>query len=515
VKSRTTSAVRALILTVIVTASAWPLAARASKADDTLVWGRDTEVAQGDVYYAVTGSNLQINEMVCDGLLYRNTDTGAYEPLLAKSYKWVDDKTIEFQLRDDVVFHDGQKFSAEDVKYTFDHITAPNSGVISRNIVDWIQATEMVSPYTVRIHLKEPLPMALEYMASGILPIYPKGHWDSAPTVNGRKDYGAVPVNCTGPYKITKLVPGQTVDMVRNDKYFDGPKGHAKIGKLQYRTILDHDAQLVELLSGNVDWLWDVARDKADQMKEMDQVQVVSTQILRFLFISFDVAGKGGPNPFQDLRVRQAINYGINSASIAKNLVGPGSERIDAMCDPPQFGCIQDVKTYDYDPDKAKQLLAEAGYPNGFSIDLFTYFQPEFGEAVVNDLRQIGVNANLRLIQLNALRPMVRNGQAKMTLLSWGSNRMNDSAASVSYYFKGADDDMVMDPQVIDWLKTADNSIDPERRKEFYAKALNRIADQAYCVPMFTLTMYYAASKDLVFKPYFDDLPRFYRANWK
>ena len=153
------SAFRTLIA-ALAAMSAWPITVEAGKANDTLVWGRDTEVAQGDVYYAVTGSNLQINEMVCDGLLYRNTDTGGYEPLLAKAYKWVDDTTMEFELRNDVVFHDGKKFSAEDVKYTLDHVTAKDSGVIARNNVDWIKGTEIVAPDKVRILLKTPLPMA-------------------------------------------------------------------------------------------------------------------------------------------------------------------------------------------------------------------------------------------------------------------------------------------------------------------------------------------------------------------
>ena len=488
--------------------------AQAGKAHDTLVWTSEKELATIDPYFGFVKETLIIALYTCDMLLNFNPDKNEFEPLLAKNYKWIDDKTVEFDLREDVTFHDGQKFTAEDVKYTFDHITTPGIGVLGGTYYDWLEKTEVVSPYKVRLIAKKPSPVALTYLAN-LMPILPKGHYDNAPSYQGKKNYGAVKLNCTGPYKVVSAVPGQSASFVANPNYFSGAKGKPKIGKIVFRTILDVDAAIAELVTGGVDWVWNIAKDKADALKGMNQVTIVEGPAMRVRYVMMNTVDQSANNPFKDIRVRRAVAHAINANAIAKNLVGEKAEQVYSVCHPKQFGCYTDVPKYAFDPQKARQLLTEAGYPNGFSTDIYSFRERPWTEAVINDLRKVGINANLRYLQYATVRQALRNGEAKIADQPWGSFGIADASAFTSYFFNGGPDDINQDPDLHKWLTIADSSIDPNVRKENYKNALTRIAEQAYWQPLYTYTLTYGLSKDLDFKPDFDETPRFYQSGWK
>ncbi|MGD9924092.1 MAG: ABC transporter substrate-binding protein [Pseudorhodoplanes sp.] len=207
--------------------------------------------------------------------------------------------------------------------------------------------------------------------------------------------------------------------------------------------------------------------------------------------------------------------HAVNAAAIAKNLVSEKSEIVHSVCHPRQFGCYTDVPFYKFDPAKARSLLAEAGYPNGFSTEIFSFRERPWTEAVINDLSKVGIKASLRYMQYAATRQALRSGEAKIADQPWGSFGIPDASAFTSYFFSGGPDDINRDPEIIAWLQKADSSMDPEVRKENYKKALIRIAEQSYWVPLFTYTLVYGLNKDLDFKPDFDETPRFFRAKWK
>ncbi len=493
----------------------------AGKADDTLVWTTGNEVDTADLWYQNLREVVIMAHLACDTLIHHDPLSGAYKPLLALSWSWADDLTLDVTLRKGVTFWNGKPFGAEDVAYTLNHAAAPENAVVTQLLASWIKTVEVVAPDKVRIHARHPAPAAIEYF-SGITPIYPAGHYDGAPAVPGkdgkpRRDWGAVAPVCTGPYKITKVVPGQTVEMVKNTAYFAGsPKGQPQIGKIVYRTIPDSATQIAELLTGGVDWLWDVSPDNAKKLGEMPNITVKAAPTTRMSFLSLDAAGRSGKNPMQDVRVRRAIYHAIDRAAIARDLVGEGSAVLNSICAPTQFGCTTDVATYPYDPAKAKQLLAEAGYPNGFSVPLYAYRDRPYSEAVIGYLRKIGITAELRFLQWTALRPIVQQqGKAEMAHLTWGSQGILDASASVGNYFEGSNDDYARDPELEQWLKTADAATDPAARKALYAKALKKIADEAYFVPLFLYGRTYAFNSALDYPVTPDELAHFYLAKWK
>jgi peptide/nickel transport system substrate-binding protein len=491
----------------------------AGKDNDTLAWSTSNEIDTADLYYQNLREVVIIAHLVCDTLIHHDPLSGAYKPLLAESYRWVDDLTLEVVLRKGIKFHNGKPFGAEDVAYTLNYASTPENAVVTALVADWIKNVEVVAPDKVRIHAKHPTPAALEFL-SGVTPIYPVGHYESAaPSAGGKKSNsrgGIVPI-CTGPYKITKFVPGQTAEMVKNPDYFaDSPKGKPSIGKIVYRTIPNAATQVAELITGGLDWIWDASPDNAAKLGKLPNITVKAAPTTRMSFLSLDAAGRSGKNPMQDVRVRRAIYHAIDRASITRDLVGEGAAVLNSICAPAQFGCATDVTVYPYDPAKAKQLLAEAGYPNGFSMPLYAYRDRPYSEAVVGFLRKVGITAELRFMQWTALRPIVQQeGKAQMAQLTWGSQGILDASASVGNYFEGSADDYARDEEVMAWLKAADSTTDPATREELYRKALKKIADQAYFVPIFLYGRNYAFNSALDYPVTPDELAHFYLAKWK
>lgn len=488
----------------------------AGKADDTLNWATDREVAVVDPYYNNTRELVIMGHLGWDALVFRNIETGEYEPLLATSWEWIDDTTLEFELRQGVVFHDGSSFGPEDVVYTVNHVASEESGVLTPANVNWMKSAEAVGENRVRIHLKEPFPAALAYLANAVF-IMPEGHYDSAPTkADGSKDYGAVAPVGTGPYRFVESKAGEYVLWAKNENYFAGsPKGTPQIGKIRFRTIKEMNTQIAELLTGGLDWIWDVPKDQAERLEGMPGVTVANAKTMRISYIAFDVDGDSGETYYTDKRIRMAVAHAIDREAIVKNLVGPAAVVIHSACHPDQFGCTQDVPKWDYDPEKSKKLLAEAGYPDGFDTTIYAYRQREYTEAVIGDLAKVGIRAKLNFMQYRALRDLVWKGQTPLHHMTWGSNSIPDVSASLGHFFSGGRDDPAKDPEVIDWVKEGNTTVDPEKRKAAYKKALRKISGELYWLPMFTYAKYYAWTADLNFTPTSDEIPRFYATSWK
>lgn len=494
--------------------------AYAGKADDTLVWATASEVGSLDTYYANLRETLMVTYAMCDSLIYRDPQSGKYEGLLATEWKWSDDKTLDLTLRKGVKFHDGKPFGPKDVAYTLNHIASPETPIQVSFLSEWIDKVEVTGENTVRIHAKRPTPAALEYL-SGATPIFPDGHYENAPTISGgdgagKRDFGAVQPMCTGPYKLSEFVPGQTITLKRNTEYFaDSPKGQPKISTITFRTIRDPEAQVAELVTGGVDWIWGVPPENADMLGQVPNVTVASAPTMRMSFLSIDAAGRSGKTPLTDVRVRQAIGYAIDRDAIVKNLGGKGAEVLKAMCTPNQNGCPAEVPQYTYDPAKARELLKEAGYEGGLQLPIYAYRDRPFTEAVMNYLRDVGITADLNFLQWGALRPILSSGKAPLAHISNGSNGVQDASASLGYYFDGGEMDYSRDAELTGWLKTADTTTDEAARAALYAKAAARVAEKAYFIPLFVYGRTYAYSSDLDIPLTNDELAHFYRASWK
>jgi peptide/nickel transport system substrate-binding protein len=490
--------------------------ATAGKKDDTLVWATDRDNPVADPFYLNTRELVVIGHHVWDTLVIIDPKTAEIKPLLATKWTWVDNTTLEMELRKGVKFHSGKEMDADDVVYTLNHVSNKDNAIANFALLAWIKNAEKIDASKIKINLNRPFPPALAYLA-GLGFIMQKGHYDGAPVKpDGKKDFGAVKPNGTGPYKIVEVKPGDSILMEKNPDYFkDGFKGDPKISKIRFRTIKDSNTRTAELMTGAIDWIWDVPKDQAERIQANPAVAVENAKTLRVSYLQFDVNGISGQKFFTDKRVRQAVAHAINREAITKNLVGPASEVAPSPCHPDQFACSGDVPKYAYDVAKAKALLKEAGFADGFEFDLFAYRDREFTEAVIGDLAKVGLKPKLNYVQYTAFVEAVHKGRPAAAHGTWGSNSVPDVSAMTAHFFLHGPDDLTKDPEVKKLIDEADSLTDPDKRKAAWQKALTRIAAEAYWVPLFTYAKYYAYSKDLDFKPTSDEIPQFFAAKWK
>jgi peptide/nickel transport system substrate-binding protein len=496
----------ALAATLVVAAPAW-----AGKKNDTLNMAYDQAPESVDPYFNNVRIGVILTANVWDTLLYRDPVTHEYKGQLAKSWRQVDDKTLEFELRQGVKFHNGEDFDADSVVHTLTFVADPANKAVTQQNVQWIQRVEKIDRYKVRVVSKEPFPAAKDYLAT-TLAILPAKYYKEV----GPKGMNARPVG-SGPYKVVEHVPGKSITLEKFDGYFrESPRTQPKIGKVRIRFIPDRQTQMAEVLAGGEEFIMHVPKDQAEKLQAVPHLQVLSGNTMRIVFLQMNTLD-GAPAPqLKDPRVRKAIAHAIDREAIIKNIVGGGAEMLHTICTPSQVGCTHEgAPVYKYDPALAKKLLAEAGFPNGFELDIHAYRERNQTEAIINYLQAVGIKAKLNFMQYAAMRDQVRANKAALVHQTWGSNLVNDVSASTPVYYGGGADDIARNPQVKDLLDKGDHTVEPRARNEYYKKALNLIAENAYSVPLWSLPVYYVATKEVNFRPYADELPRFWEMSWK
>src|SRR4051794_17441307 len=311
------------------------LPATAQKSADTLRIVMRDALPNIDPYYNNLRTGVVMHHQGWDTLVYRNPDTFKVEPLLATEWKQVDPTTIDFTLRPGVKFHDGSTLSADDVVYTLNLAADPASKVSTPANYNWIDKAEKTGDLSVRVKLKRPTPAALEYFAL-VLPIYPKAYREKV----GPEGYAKAPVGA-GPYKITKVEPGVSIEFERFEDYWaSSPKGKPAIKKLSVRFVPDATTEMTELLASRADWIWNLNPDQFENVNKLPHVMSVRKEAMRVGYLDLDAAGRtGADNPITKVKVRQAIWHAIDRQAIADKLVTGGSRVPPALCFPPQFGC--------------------------------------------------------------------------------------------------------------------------------------------------------------------------------
>jgi peptide/nickel transport system substrate-binding protein len=501
--------IRAAVLLAMTVAAG---AAHAQKSADTLrvVW-RDA-LPNVDPYFNNARTGLIVAHQAFDTLLYRDPETLRLKPLLAQSWKWADDQTLEFELRPGVKFHNGDPVTAADVVYTFNTVSSPETRVSVPSNFVWIDHAEAIGERSVRVRLKRVFPAAVEYVAM-VLPIWPQAYRERV----GADGYAKEPIGA-GPYQITRVDGVREIDLERFDDYYaDSPKGRPAIRRIVIKEVPEEATQVTMLFGSQADWIWYFNADNFDNIARMPTLQAIRAESMRYGFISLDAAGRtGAENPLTNLKVRQAIFHAIDRATIAKTLIQNGARALDAPCYPSQFGCDQaGAMHYDYDPATARQLLAEAGYKDGIDTELVTGLLPEWAAAIQNYLIAAGIRARLTILVGGAATLRQLEGKAPLYGNSWGSYSINDVSAGLPYFFSGDAVDYTRDAEVMRLVREGGAVTDPDARRNAYSAAIRRITEQAFFLPLWSYSTTYAFSRQLDFKPWPDELPRFYLSSWK
>jgi peptide/nickel transport system substrate-binding protein len=505
---------RSALLSTAAAAALPASSARAQKAADTLRIQFVDAVPNVDMYFNSQRTGLILAHQAWDMLVHRDPATFEIKPSLATEWRFAEDNSLDLKIRQGVKFHDGSTLSADDVVYTLNMASNPDSKVATPSNYSWIDKAEKTGDFAVRIKMKRPTPAALEYLAM-VTPIHPKAYREKV----GPEGFAANPVGA-GPYKIVKNVQGQEIVFERFEDYWAGsPKGKPAIKTLHVRFVPELATEVTNLLARQTDWIWNINPDQIAQINKMPHLQAVQQESMRIGYVSIDAAGRSGAdNPLTKLKVRQAIWHAVNRQEMADKLVQGGSRVPPAPCFPSQFGCDADAAVkYPYDPAKAKALLAEAGFPNGFEVELLTSVQPtSWPAAVQNYLGAVGIRARINQMNVAPAIQKAWRGEAPLYMQSWGSYSINDvSAIFPVMYGKDANDNYSKDPELEKLVAEGGAANDAAARKKAYSAAIKIMTEKAYWLPLHTYVNAYAFAKDLDFKTYPDELPRFYWAKWK
>jgi peptide/nickel transport system substrate-binding protein len=298
-------------------------AAMAGKANNTLNVAFPREVVTLDGLYSNLREKRHLSLAVDDVLYTVNPDTLQPGAAAALSHKFVDDRTIDVELRRGIKFHDGSELTAEDVAYSYTWTINPRSGTnFTHRIFFWLESATATGPYTVRFKLKAPYSLFfydLVYHSK----IRKKGAYHRP---DGTLDPAAqsLKLNSTGPYRVVEFRPGQRIVLQRFKDYRkDSPKSVAQIENIVIRTIPDWSTQAAEAMSGGIDWTYQMPYEIAEDVAKSGRAIHLSGPSMRIGYVVMDAMGRHQPkNPFTNVKVRQAVNHAIDRESIARKLAG-------------------------------------------------------------------------------------------------------------------------------------------------------------------------------------------------
>ncbi len=477
-------------------------AALAQKAKDTLRLAFTDPIGTILIYEDSKPEGGFMASAVFDSLICFDPQKGKLEPLLATSWKWLNDTTLELKLRDDVKFHDGKAFSAEDVAYTLNWLIDPESKLRFIENYVWMEKTEVVDPTTVRIHAKHPFAPALVRLATAAMPMLPKHiHGDPAK----RTEFGIKTPVGTGPFKADYVDINRGIGLTKNANYPQGSscKQAAQIGKVLVSPIPDQQTQIAQFTVGNLDALRIHEKDQADMLGADPRVEVTGLQGIGFSFIAFDASGRSNTKPLLDLRVRQALMRSIDRDLITRSVIAGGNAKVfDELCFKNQIACDQTSKPLSFDRNAAKALLTEAGYADGFDVELLAT-PSVFGlaEALAGELRKVGVRAKVDRATFAAYRDKQRLGKQQILVNEWSSGGLPDSYATSEYFFSPGPRDYWQDKELQELSKQGAATLDENKRREIYRKIFNTAIDKAYVLPISTKPAVFVHTKEVQFTP--------------
>ncbi|MBX6743836.1 MAG: ABC transporter substrate-binding protein, partial [Acetobacteraceae bacterium] len=349
--------------------------ASAQKGNDTLDIGIGGSVTSVDPHFYNASPNNSLSMHIFDRLVERDARARPY-PGLAESWRVVSDTVWEFKLRPGVKWHDGRDFTADDVAFTVQRApNVPGSPGGFGGFLRAIQRVEVVDPLTVRFHTAQAHPLLPTELAS--VAIISRHAGEGASTEDYNSGKAAIG---TGPYRFVAYQAGDRTELARNDAYFRGPEPWARVN---YRFIANDGARTAALLAGDVDLIDQVPSTDLAKLKREPKVTLSQIQGLRLIYLAMDHSRRGNlpfvtdnegkpiaKNPFDDLRVRRALSIAINRQALSERIMEGTASPTGQWLPEGTFGYNPEVTPPRFDPDAAKKLLAEAGYPNGFRLTL-------------------------------------------------------------------------------------------------------------------------------------------------
>jgi peptide/nickel transport system substrate-binding protein len=438
---------------------------------------------------------------VYDFLLSYDEHNKKYVPALAKSWKRIDDKTIEFELKPDIKFHNGNPVEASDVKATVDYITDPKSKITYQSRYTWVQDIEVLGPHKLRVVAKEPTGTDLATLA------YRFQVWDGKVLnkMADRGDYARLNPIGSGPYKVTQLDTNKGIIVERYEGFNTIPDyKKAAIKRIHAIPIPDRQTQSAQMLVGAIDLLRNVPPDTAKALVENPNLKLTYVEAPDLFYLALDSAGLSGNKALTDVRVRKAMHMAIDRAEIIKHIVPGGevAEHIEADCFKTTIACKYSVTPPKYDPEGAKKLLAEAGYPNGFDL-VYHVFAPNkpIGEAVAGYLHKVGVRTSVQPVEIGLYRRLQGDGKLQAWSILFPTGSYPDAGNIFSVLFTGPAMQYYKDDIIADAMVKGEAEFDEAKRADIYKVAFDRINQMHYHLPISSIPTVFVHSKDVKVNP--------------
>ena len=439
-----------------------------------------------------------------DGLVTRDTRSGIHLEL-AKSIEWADDTTLDIELRDDVLFHDGTQMTADDVVYTYERIikddqieypevhSSPRKGLIAP-----LESIEKTGDYSVVMHFSAPWPVAMQMLAHQ--QIVPKAYLEEV----GTKGFVEHPIG-TGPFKFVSASDGlEEIVMERFDDYYGGaadltPVGPACVDEVIFRVIPEASTRAAALLAGEVQIIQSVPSDLVSRLEEDANIAVKTAPGTQPSWMELNV----NMAPFDDVKVRQALNYALDKDLIIQQIFDGRAVALPGALSPYNNFVNKSLQPYPYDLDKAMELFAEAGWTDSdgdnildkdgqnlsFSIDTLEEFR-SLAEAVAGLYQSVGIDASVRYWEYSVVKPMLLAGERQAYLDNWGDSafdpvghfeaKWHGYVEGASYgrgNFSGFDNE-----RVNELILQGETTVDTEERQQIYDEAQQIVYDEAPAV---------------------------------
>ncbi|MCC0023135.1 MAG: ABC transporter substrate-binding protein [Hyphomicrobiaceae bacterium] len=472
----------------VVAALGFVAPATAQTPPNVLVVGQIAEPAALDPHTVTAVNDFRILMNIYDGLVRYKSGTLEVEPALATSWDISDDGTeYTFHLRDGVKFHDGTDFNAEAVKFNFDrmlkddhpyHDTGPFPLSFFFSSISEVTA---IDPLTVKFTLSEPYAPFLSNLA------YPTGLIVSPAAVEQYgKDFGRHPSG-TGPFKFVEWQSNARVVVERNDDYWDGAPA---LDAVIYRPITDANTRVAEMLSGGLDLMVEVPPDNVATFSNDPNFTVYEQAGPHLWFLILNA--KDGP--FANKEVRQAVNYAVNKQALVDNVL-QGTATVASGPTPPAFNWAYDetLDPYPYDPDKARQMIKDAGFEGAEVTFLVTeggsgMLDPiPMGTAIQADLEAVGLKVKIETYEWNTFLGIVNpglEGKGDMAEMAWMTNDPDTlpflALRTEAWPDKGGfNSGYYSNPKVDELLEAARKSTDQAERASLYKQMQEIVYDDA------------------------------------
>lgn len=425
-----------------------------------------------DPHTSTASSSHRIMGKIYEGLITLDENM-EFAPRLAAEWDIVDETTYVFQLRDDVVFHNGREMTADDVKYSFERILDPETGAIGSSNLSLIEEINVLGDYEVEIKLSQPFAPFLSYLASGAnYAIVPKE------VVEEHGDLNQNPVG-TGPFVFSEMVPDTHVILTKNEDYY--LDGQPYLDELHYLTMVDESSRIAAIRTGEVD-LTTVTPDSVSLLEGNDELNIISYDDLEYYYLGFNATHEA----LSDKRVRQAISLAVDREEII-DLVMAGEAKLSGPI-PESLGNwsidVSNHELYQPDIDRAQELLEEAGFGSGFEMQMGV---PSTEAALVSAAQLI--QQHLELIGIDAEIVQLEWGEY---IDAWNSNTYDslvgkngpgrDPDRSLNFFFSTTGSANVWEysnPEFDEIVAEGLVEVDEEKRHEIYTRAQELIIEES------------------------------------